>query len=68
MKQISGKEFSALLLRRGWLLVRVHGSHHIHTKEGRPERISVPLHGNKPLNAGLLKHFMKIAEIEEIDL
>ncbi len=68
MKQISGKDFSALLQRLGWLLVRIHGSHHIHMKEGRPERISVPVHGNKPLNSGLLKHFMKIADIDENDL
>ena len=28
---------------------------------GRIERISVPVHGNKPLKLGLLKHFMKVA-------
>ena len=27
------------------------------------ERISVPVHGNKPLKLGLLKHFMKVAGI-----
>jgi predicted RNA binding protein YcfA (HicA-like mRNA interferase family) len=35
---------------------------------GRRERITVPVHGNKPLKAGLLRHLMKLAEIEEEEL
>ena len=31
-------------------------------------RISVPVHGNKPLKIGLQKHLMKIAGIDEIEL
>jgi predicted RNA binding protein YcfA (HicA-like mRNA interferase family) len=34
-----------LLEQHGWALARVHGSHHIYRMEGRPERISVPVHG-----------------------
>ena len=63
MKQISGKEFCRLLQKRGWQLKRINGSHHIHAMAGRIERISVPVHGNKPLKLGLLKHFMKVAGI-----
>jgi predicted RNA binding protein YcfA (HicA-like mRNA interferase family) len=37
-------------------------------KEGNPARISVPIHGNKPLKIGLLRHFMKVAGIDESDL
>jgi predicted RNA binding protein YcfA (HicA-like mRNA interferase family) len=37
-------------------------------KTGRIERISVPVHGRKPLKIGLLKHLMKIAEIQESEL
>jgi predicted RNA binding protein YcfA (HicA-like mRNA interferase family) len=37
-------------------------------KVGRIERISLPVHGNKPLKVGLLKHLMKTAEIEESEL
>jgi predicted RNA binding protein YcfA (HicA-like mRNA interferase family) len=37
-------------------------------KEGNPARISVPVHGNKPFKKGLLRYFMKVAEIEEYEL
>ncbi len=68
MKTICGKEFVKLLEKKGWRLQRVSGSHHIYVKEGTPIRISVPVHGNKPLKIGLLKHFMKIAGIREDEL
>lgn len=31
-------------------------------------RLSVPVHGNQPLKAGLLNHLMKLAGIAEIEL
>jgi predicted RNA binding protein YcfA (HicA-like mRNA interferase family) len=68
MKQISGKELCRILEQHGWELKRVNGSHHIFTKEGRIERLSVPVHGNKSLKTGLLKALMKVAEIKEGDL
>lgn len=68
MKQVSGKEFIRLIQKRGWLLKRINGSHHIFTKAGQPERIVVPVHGNRPLKIGLLKHQMKITGLTESDL
>ncbi|MCC5840447.1 MAG: type II toxin-antitoxin system HicA family toxin [Opitutales bacterium] len=68
MKQISGKDFCKLLESRGWELKRISGSHHIFCKEGKPERIVVPVHANKPLKLGLLKAQMKIADIQESEL
>jgi predicted RNA binding protein YcfA (HicA-like mRNA interferase family) len=68
VKQVSGKEFIRLIQERGWRLKRINGSHHIFTKEGRPERIVVPVHGHRPLKIGLLKHQMKIAGLVEADL
>lgn len=68
MKSISGKAFAKILEQRGWVLVRVQGSHHIYCKPGEPIRISVPIHGNKDLKIGLLKHFMKQAGLSEDDL
>ena len=68
MKQISGKESIRLLQKRGWLLKRINGSHHIFTKDGHRERIVIPVHGNHPLKIGLLKHQMKIAGLTEADL
>lgn len=68
MKVVSGKEFARVLERYGWTLARINGSHHIYVKEGRRERISLPIHGNETLRTGLLRHFMRIAGLEERDL
>lgn len=65
MKSVSGKELARLLERHGWALLRIHGSHHIYGKLGSIVRLSVPIHGNKPLKLGLLKHLVKMAGLEE---
>jgi predicted RNA binding protein YcfA (HicA-like mRNA interferase family) len=46
----------------------IQGSHHIYVKAGKPARISVPIHGNSPLKIGLLKHLLKLADIDEDEL
>ncbi len=68
MKSVSGRELARLLERRGWQLLRVNGSHHIYGKPGSVVRLSIPIHGNKALKAGLLRHLLKMAEIEEGEL
>lgn len=68
MKSISGKELSKILEKKGRERRRIKGSHHIYVKHDNPARISIPVHGNRPLKAGLLKHLMKIAGLEESDL
>ena len=68
MKSVSGKDFAHLLERHGWSLLRVHGSHHIYGKAGTIVRLSVPIHGKKPLKTGLLRHLLKTAGLEETDL
>lgn len=68
MKAVSGKEFARLLERHAWTLVRVHGSHHIYAKPGSIVRISVPIHGNKPLRIGLAQHLLKMAGLTASDL
>lgn len=65
MKSMSGKSLARLLERHGWILMRIHGSHHIYGKEGSPVRISVPIHGNKSLKIGLLRHLLKMAGLPE---
>ena len=67
MKAVSGKELAKVLESHGWLLQRVKGSHHIYAKAGNNARISVPIHGNRPLKIGLLKHTMRVAGLEESD-
>jgi predicted RNA binding protein YcfA (HicA-like mRNA interferase family) len=68
VKSVSGKEFARLLEKKGWELKRIKGSHYVYAKPGNPARISVPFHGNQPLKIGLLKHLMKLAEIDDDEL
>jgi len=65
LKQVTGKDLASAIKRKGWQLARVKGSHHVFTKEGRRERIVIPIHGSQPLKIGLLHSLMKIAELEE---
>ncbi len=49
---MNGKAVIAKLKAAGWSLDRVHGSHHILTKDGKA--VPVPVHGARDLGAGLL--------------
>jgi predicted RNA binding protein YcfA (HicA-like mRNA interferase family) len=68
LKEISGNAFARAVKKKGWVLLRVAGSHHIYGKEGSIVRLSVPIHGNKALKRGLLGHLMKQAGISESDV
>lgn len=68
MRPIPGREFARLVERRGWQLLRVNGSHHIYGKPGSVVRLSIPIHGNRPLKRGLLRHLAKLAEISDEEL
>jgi predicted RNA binding protein YcfA (HicA-like mRNA interferase family) len=67
MKPVSGRDFAKILEKNGWVLRRVHGSHHIYDKERISVRISVPIHGNKLLKAGLQGHLAKLAGLKAED-
>lgn len=68
MKAISGRALARILERHGWTLLRVQSSHHIYGKPASIVRLSVPVHGNKPLRIGLQTHLMKQAGVSEADL
>lgn len=68
MKSLSGKDLARLLERNGWQLLRIQGSHHIYGKPNNIVRLSIPIHGNKPLKSGLQKHLLKSAGIPEEEL
>ena len=68
MKSVSGKELTKAVERAGWRLLRVTGSHHIYGKAGSNVRLSIPIHGNKPLRIGLLKFLLKSAGLTEGDV
>lgn len=68
MRAIAGREFARMIERRGWQLLRISGSHHIYGKLGSVVRLSVPIHGNRPLKTGLLRHLAKLAENPDAEL
>jgi predicted RNA binding protein YcfA (HicA-like mRNA interferase family) len=68
MKSISGKKFAKILEQNGWQLLRINDSHHIDDKPNNLARISVPIHGNQALKSGLLRHLLKVANLNENDL
>jgi predicted RNA binding protein YcfA (HicA-like mRNA interferase family) len=68
MKTLSGKDLARILERHGWVLLRINGSHHIYGKPNSIIRLSVPVHGNRPLKVGLLQHLIKAAGLSDRDL
>jgi predicted RNA binding protein YcfA (HicA-like mRNA interferase family) len=68
MKALSGRDFARIVERHGWRLLRVTGSHHIYGKAGSAVRLSIPVHANRPLKMGLLRHLAKLADIPDDEL
>ena len=64
MKAVTGKRMAKLAESKGWTLARINGSHHVYTKEGRIERVVIPIHGNRPLKIGLQRSLMKIIPLD----
>lgn len=68
MKSISGKKLCKLVERKGWVLKRINGSHHVYKKDGHGELLVIPVHRNTDLKPGLLRSILKIADIPESEL
>ncbi|MFM7424131.1 MAG: type II toxin-antitoxin system HicA family toxin [Elainella sp.] len=68
MKSISGKALCRIVERKGWVLQRATGSHHIYKKTEVNKILSIPVHKNKDLKIGTLRALMAIAELTEADL
>jgi predicted RNA binding protein YcfA (HicA-like mRNA interferase family) len=68
MKSVSGRDFARMVERHGWTLLRINGSHHIYGKAGSAVRLSIPIHGSKPLKTGLLRHLAKLADLSDEDI
>lgn len=68
MKAVSGKRMVKLAEQHGWSLARINGSHHVLVKDGRSERLVIPVHGNDSLKIGLQRALMKLIPVTESDL
>jgi predicted RNA binding protein YcfA (HicA-like mRNA interferase family) len=54
--------------RKGWVLKRVTGSHHIYEKDGLEQILSIPVHCDQDLKVGTSKALMKVPQLSEEDL
>lgn len=68
MKSISGKKLCKIVEKKGWILKKITGSHHIYSKIGVDKILFIPVHKNKDLKMGTLKALMKIAQLTEEEL
>jgi predicted RNA binding protein YcfA (HicA-like mRNA interferase family) len=68
LKIVSGKHLCKVLERHGWILQRIHGSHHIYAQAGVQIILTVPVHGNRNLKLGTLRSLMRAARLSENDL
>ena len=63
MRPMSGRDFARVVELHGW-----NGNHHIYGKPGITVRLSVRIHGNRPLKLGLLRHLAKLANVPDEEL
>jgi predicted RNA binding protein YcfA (HicA-like mRNA interferase family) len=56
----SGKQVVNALLKLGFTVVRIHGSHHMMKRAGSP-LIPVPVHRNEPIAVGTLRNIIRRA-------
>jgi predicted RNA binding protein YcfA (HicA-like mRNA interferase family) len=67
VKAVSGKDLCKILGKNGWTHDRTSGSHRIYVKPGF-DPVSVPVHGNRTLGAGLQRRLMKQTGLTDADL
>jgi len=65
LPRITGDTACAAFAKAGYECCRVHGSHHILKHEGKRERLSIPVHGDRILGAGLLRSQIRIAGLTD---
>lgn len=59
--RLSGKDIVKALVRDGWQIERISGSHHIMRHPGG-RQASEPVHGNRPLPVGTLASICRDAD------
>ena len=61
----SGKEMVAFLTRRGFVVIRIRGSHHF--LSSGDAQTCVPVHANRPLKIGTLRSILRDIELSPAD-
>ena len=65
LPRFTGKEMVKFLARRGFMVVRVRGSHHV--MQNGKLRTVVPVHGNSQLRIGTLRGILRDVEMHPDD-
>ena len=65
---VSGKQLIKILVRQGWYVKRVRGSHHILRHPTIPDALPVPVHGSRPIKRGTLGNILRTAGISREEL
>jgi predicted RNA binding protein YcfA (HicA-like mRNA interferase family) len=68
MKPVSGKRMCQILESKGWVRVRITGSHHVYRHPVQRRRAIVPVHGNKDLKPKTQYNIMRDAGLSRADL
>jgi len=68
LPRTSGKDLLAALLRAGFALTHVRGSHHYFRKARSGKLVVVPVHGNQTVPLGTLKSILRQAELTSEEL
>lgn len=68
LPRVSGKDVLNALLRGGFKIIYVRGSHHYVSKSTAGNMVTVPVHGNKILKPKTLKSILELAELSIDDL
>jgi len=69
LPRASGKDVLQALLRGGFQLSHIRGSHHYLRNPGASGLVVVPVHGNRTLPPGTLRSILRQADltVEELD-
>jgi predicted RNA binding protein YcfA (HicA-like mRNA interferase family) len=61
--KLTGKQLIKSLIKHGFMIARIHGSHHI-LKHSDGRQTVVPVHGSEIIGPGLLNKIMKDVELD----
>lgn len=65
LPRVSGRQVLAALLKGGFELSHIRGSHHYLRKTGAASLVVVPVHGNRTLPVGTLRAIIRQSGLSE---
>lgn len=65
---VKGKDLCRLLEKKGWIILRINGSHHVYGSADGKRRVVVPVHASRDLRRGTLYALLEQAGLSLSDL